>query len=132
VATSGHPQLLAMGEPVRIRLAGVSGLVTALGPYELTPYLGGTRLPTQTVGIFTLKAAPTTGSITLRAADFLSRDETGHYIALQPIGPSIVTATPRQPAQLKVKGTFESGAAQLTWVYGGKPLTIWDFNIELD
>lgn len=132
VASRPDPQLLAMGAPVVVRLPGAAATITTYGPVELTPYLGGATLPTHTVGIITVTATPTAGSVTLRAADFLSRGETGTLVSLAPVGPASVTATPGKPAHLRIKGTFSSGAAQVTWRYRGKVLVIWDFNIELD
>lgn len=132
VATRTHPQLLAIGEPVKVQLPGVDALVTVLGPFEVTPSTGGSKPPQTTVGVITVKVAPTRGSLTLRAGDFLSRNEVGTVVPLLPKGASTVTASVGHPAQLQVKGTFQSGAAEITWNDAGKALCIWDFNIELD
>ncbi len=132
VATRRHPQLLAMGQPVTVDLPAAAGTVTSFGPFERTPYGRGGAMPTSTVGTITLTMSPTRGSLTLRAADFLSRDETGKVVSLAPVGAASVTASPGHPAQLKIAGTFTSGAAQVTWRYQGHVIVIWDFNIELD
>lgn len=112
VASEAHPQLY--------------------GPVERTPYRGGPTLPTSTVGTITITVTPTRGTVTLRAQDFLSRGETGHVVSLRPAGPGTVTATAAHPGRIRIRGTFVSGAAQVTWRYEGKVLVIWDFNVELD
>lgn len=133
-ATSGHPQLLAIGAPVTAKLpGGVDALVTALGPDQLsTAPLSGGRPPQSTIGVITITAHATRGTITLRAADFSSRDETGQPIALTARGAPIATATPGHTATVQIKGRFSSGAAQITWTYQRSVISLWDFNIELD
>jgi hypothetical protein len=121
-----------MGAPVKVSLPGAAALVTTYGPVERTPYRGGPTLPTATVGTISITVKPTRGSLTLRAADFLSRDEEGRVVGLRPAGPSAVTAGVGNPAMMRIRGTFECGAAQVTSRYRGKTLLIWDFNIELD
>ena len=132
VARVGHPQLLAMGQPVLVVLPGVRATVTALGPYERTPYLGGASPPVSTVGVITIDAVTTQGRLTLRAADVLSRDESGRLVSLAPAGSAAASAADASPARIRVMGRFTSGAAQLTWRYHGSVLAVWDFNVELD
>ncbi len=132
VASVKHPQLLAIGAPVKVVLPGAEAVVTALGPFELTPYGKGNRAPTSTVGIITVDVVPIRGSIQVSASDFLSRDQTGSIVSLNPDGASTVTATAAHPAKVRIKGRYVSGAAQVTWRYHGHVMAIWDFNIELD
>jgi hypothetical protein len=132
VATRKHPQLLAIGQPVVIALPGAAATVRTFGPVERTPYRGGASVPSSTVGVVRVEVTPTRGSVTLRAADLLSRDEVGRAVALAPVGPATVTATAHRTASLRVAGTFRSGSAQVTWRYQGHVLAIWDFTIELD
>ncbi|MEV6741053.1 hypothetical protein AB0N14_30685 [Streptomyces sp. NPDC051104] len=73
-----------------------------------------------------------TAALTLHGSDFTSRDEQGKSIRLSPVGAATVTATPGHPATITLKGTFQAGAAQLTWLNAGKVIAIRDFDIELD
>ena len=133
-ATPGHPQLLAIGAPVAAQLpGGVTAVVTALGPDQINvaPATGGKPSET-TIGVITITALVTHGSLTLSAAQFISRDQTGHLITLTPRGPGSTTAAQGHTVTLDVQGRFASGAAQITWAPQRSVLALWDFNIELD
>ena len=127
-----RPALLEIGAPLRVTLSGVRALVTALGPTQSVEYNGGTTVPTSTVGTFTVQVRVTSGSLAVRAADFSSRDEVGKPVSLRPVGTGSVVAKPGRPAELKISGTYGSGAAQVTWAHQGKVVAVWDFNVELD
>jgi hypothetical protein len=128
----GHPQLLAMGDPIDVTLpGGVRGLVTTSGPTEDLPP-GGAKPGSSVTGTITLTVTPSAGTFRLAAADLQSRDDTGSAIALRAVGPAVVTASPGHTATLVVSGTFQSGSAQLNWSQQGHVLAIWDFNIEID
>lgn len=133
-AQPGHPQLLAIGAPVTAHLAGgATALVTALGPDQLsTAAAGGGKPPKSTIGVVTITAKVTHGSITLAAADFSSRDQTGRPIVLTAKGTGSATATQQKTATIAIQGRFTSGAAQITWNNQKSVLAVWDFNIELD
>jgi hypothetical protein len=128
-ASIGHPQLLAMGAPVAVSLpGGMQALITTSGPTE-----DGQLSPKAPVhGVITVTVTPSAGSVRLSAVDLASRDESGTAVALTPVGPATVTATPGHPATLKVGGTFQQGGAQLNWQQDGHVLAIWDFTIETD
>ncbi len=133
-ATPAHPQLLAIGAPVIAHLPdGSALLITALGPDQLStaPASGG-KPPQSTIGLITINARVTHGSVTLSAAEFTSRDQTGKLITLTPRGPATVSATNGRTATLSIQGRFTSGAAQITWTHQKSVLALWDFNIELD
>ncbi len=133
-ASVGHPQLLAIGAPVNVTLpGGVTAVVTALGPDQLItdPPASG-KPPQSTIGIISITAVVSRGSVTFHDADFSSRDETGEPISLTAHGPATVTATAGHPATMRIQGRFSSGAAQVTWTSGKAVLALWDFNIELD
>lgn len=130
-ASPGHPQLLAMGAPVHVTLGDAAGTVNALGPDVVRPTTSG-KPPQNATGTISITATVTTGTITLHATDFTSRDETGRAVPLSASGPATVTATAGQPATLRVTGTFQAGAAQVTWRSGGNVVALWDFNIEID
>jgi len=132
IASEQKLALLAIGEPVQAQLPDADALVTALGPEELTPYTGGAKPPQSTVGIITITIKPSRGTLTIKASDFTSKDETGALIALIPVGAASHTVTAGSATRLQVKGTFHSGAAEVTWRHGGKVVAVWDFNIELD
>ena len=132
-ATAGphHPALLDIGAPLRVDLGTAQAEVTASGPVQSVEFTGTVR-PTRTGGTFTVLVRPTRGAVTVRAADFSSRDDTGTPVRLHAMGAAAVRATPGHPAQLRLVGTYGSGAAQLSWRVGGRLVAIWDFNIELD
>ena len=136
-ATLGTPQLLAMGaQTIVILEAGTDGEATATGPRQ-TDALATPSDPTarSTDATITLSVKASHGSIVLDPADLVCRNETGAQITLTPAtgtptGP--VTLSAGSTATIDVVGHFESGAAQLTWRPEGRPIAIWDFNIELD
>lgn len=129
-ASPGHPQLLAIGAPVRVTVPGVAAVVAALGPDVNLP--AGTPTAKSATGTITVTATVTTGTLALRATDFTSRDETGRAVPLAASGPATATATPGKPGSVRMTGTFQAGAAQVTWRFNGTVLAIWDFNVELD
>lgn len=133
-AQPGHPQLLAIGAPVAAHLAGgTTAVVTALGPAPLSSApASGDKPPQSTIGVITITAKVSHGSITLTAADFTSRDQTGRPIVLTAKGAASATASAGKTATIAVQGRFSSGAAQLTWTNQKSVLALWDFNIELD
>ena len=138
-ASSGRPQLLAMGAPVNVRLAGVAAVATALGPVQLAP--AGTPASTSPASAGPQRSTPaemrltvkaTSGSLSVTAADLSSRDENGSAVVLTASGPDRVTAVPGRPATLIVRGIYDNGSAQLTWRHDGAVVAVWVFTIELD
>lgn len=133
VALEGHPQLLAMGAPVRVTLKnGTTAIVTALGPRTLRPYTGGATLPTSTPGVITLDLRVTTGNLAVTATDLTSRDQSGHSVPLTARGAGVVQVPAGSRGTLEVMGTYRSGSAQVTWRHDGHVLGVWVFTIELD
>ncbi|MES4889475.1 hypothetical protein [Streptomyces sp. NPDC096012] len=130
-ASEKRLQLLAMGYSVHAQLPRADAVVTAGGPSE-NPIAKPKGVPDHATGTITVTVREATGSLTLHAADFTSRDENGKAITLSPHGPATVTARPGQTATLTLAGTYEAGAAELTWRHAGKTIAVWDFNIELD
>lgn len=131
-ASAGHPALSAVGGPIAISL-GQEGraVVTVLGPTQATD--GQSDGPaSSTRAYLTLQLRQVAGSATVRADELTSRDETGEKIALTSSGPARVTTRAGRISTLKVVGTFDSGAAQITWRHHGKVLAVWTFNVELD
>jgi hypothetical protein len=131
-ASIGHPQLLAMGAPVRVSLpGGTQALITTSGPaIDLPP--GQVKPSGPVSGVITVTAMPSTGSLRLSAADLASRGQTGAPVTLTAVGPATVTAAPGRPASLQLSGTFHQGDAQINWTQDGHTLAIWDFTIETD
>jgi hypothetical protein len=131
-ASVGHPQLLAMGAPVRVSLAGdVDAVVTTSGPAS-DPPPGGVTPNSTVTGVITVTVTPTRGSVRLAASDLASKDQTGASVTLTPQGPATVTATPGHPATVRITGTFQQGGAQINWGQDGHVLAIWDFTVEND
>ncbi len=121
-----------MGSPVAVALrGGAQALLTTSGPTEDLP--PGQLKPNAMVpGVITVTATASAGSLRLSAADLASRDQTGTPVALTPVGPATVSATPGHPGTLRLSGTFRQGDAQLNWQQDGHVLAIWDFTIETD
>ncbi|MGW0473891.1 hypothetical protein [Streptomyces coeruleorubidus] len=111
--------------------SGKSGGVLGCGACSNSPDLRH-GVSDHAVGTITVTVRDATGPLTLHAADFSSRDENGTAIRLAARGPAAVTARPGQVATLTLVGTYEAGAAELTWRHDGKAVAVWDFNIELD
>lgn len=115
---------------------GAHALVTALGPEQVT--LGdGARKPVagpaaSTKAIITLTLNTATGPGTVAASELSSRDEAGKAITLTPVGPKTATLSAGATSEVTVAGTFDSGAAQVTWRHAGQLMAVWTFNIELD
>lgn len=130
-ASEKRLQLLAMGYSVHAQLAGVNAVVTANGPTE-NPIAKPKGVPNHATGTITVTVREATGPLTLHAADFTSRDENGKAVPLSAHGPTTVTTRPGEAATLTLAGTYEAGAAELTWRHDGKTIAVWDFNIELD
>ena len=136
-ASPGHPAVLAIGGPVQVNLpGGASGLVTALGPEQITPARSARRsakgYPSSTRAVITLQVAMRRGSAVIATSELSSRDETGHAVRLSPDGPEQQRVSAAKSRTVKVVGTFASGAAQVTWRHAGHVLGVWTFNIELD
>lgn len=132
-ADEKHLQLVAVGSPVRAELPEATAVVRASGPTEDLPDpTPGSRPPERVTGTLTITLDQATAPLTVQAGDFTSRDEDGKDITLTPAGAGTATAAPGHPAGLALNGTFEAGAAQLTWRHGGKTVAVWDFSIELD
>lgn len=131
-ADEAHPQLVAVGSPVAVTLPSGTGVITALGPTEDLPTPLPATTPTQVSGTITLRVAAKTGTLKVTAADLSSRDDHGNVIALTAVGPAQASASAGGTEDLVVRGTFSSGAAQITLREDGHVTAVWDFNIELD
>ncbi|MGA5817712.1 hypothetical protein ACPC54_07620 [Kitasatospora sp. NPDC094028] len=134
VADEQHLQLVAMGDTVQAKLPEGGAVISASGPTQgatAAPDASG-KVPEHTTGTITVTVRQATAPVTIAAADFSSRDDQGAEIPLTATGPATVTAAPGGTATLTLTGTYQAGAAQLTWRHDGKPVTVWDFNIELD
>lgn len=132
-ADEAHPQLVAIGSPVAVTLPSGSGIITALGPTEDLPTPYPAKPPSQVSGTITLRIAGKTGTVKVSAADLSSRDDHGTDIALTAVGPTQAAASGGGGSEdLVVRGTFVSGAAQITLREDGHVVAVWDFNVELD
>ena len=131
-ASAGHPALSAVGGPIAMSLGSEGkAVVTVLGPTQATD--GQSDGPaSKTRAYLRLRVAQTKGSATISSSELTSRDETGRSIALATDGPTTITTHAGKTSSLKVVGTFESGAAQITWRHHGHVLAVWTFNVELD
>lgn len=131
-ADESHPQLVAVGSAVAVTLPSGTGVITALGPTEDLPTPAQAKPPEQVSGTITLRVAAKTGTLKVTTADLSSRDDHGTDIALSAVGPATATASAGGTVDLVVRGTFSSGAAQITLREDGHVTAVWDFNIELD
>ncbi|MDH6126354.1 hypothetical protein [Kitasatospora sp. GP82] len=131
-ASPGHAQLVAMGDAVRLDLGPQQGQITATGPdLELPAPAPGKAPPTQSRGTITVTLQVPAGSDVLSADALTATDELGRTVPLTADTAS-ATATPGHSAVLRLAGTFAAGHSTLTWGKAGKPLTTWDFEVELD
>lgn len=133
-AAAGHPALSAAGGLIEVSL-GAEGraLVTILGPEQVhnAPVdKAGPKRSTQ--AYLTLQMKQLKGRATVRADELTSRDETGHFVGLRSVGPAKVSTRSGKISTVKVEGTFDTGAAQVTWRHHGRVLAIWTFTVELD
>lgn len=127
-ASLGHPQLIAMGAPVRVSLPGGEAVVTTTGPDSP----GGQRPGAPARGAIEISAAPGSGVVRLDAADFDVRDDSGAQVPLTADGPADVEATAGRPGTLRLVGTFRDGQARIAWRQGGHVVAMWVFSVEND
>jgi hypothetical protein len=92
-----------MGAPVNLVLPTATAMVTATGPAEDLP-TAFTTPPDHTTGTIMIHLADITGTLTIKAGDFTSPDETGHDIALRPATENNITATTGHPSALAIVG----------------------------
>jgi hypothetical protein len=130
-AAAGHPAVLAMGEPVLVRLAGTEALVTALGPDQIKSGPQPGRNPATPARI-TLRVQVNRGTLAIATSELSSRDETGTAVALRPVGIPRSVAGAGATTAVSVRGSYHSGSAQVTWRHDGQVLALWTFTIELD
>lgn len=136
-ASAGHPALSAAGGPIAVSLGDEGrAVVTVLGPEQAHTGAAESAAPAspqkRTRAYLTLQVRQTSGSATLGADELSSRDQTGRPVALAPKGSRVITTHAGSTSTLTVAGTFDSGAAQVTWRHQGKVLAIWTFTVELD
>ena len=131
-ADDGHPQVLAIGEPVDATVTGGSARVTMLGP-DITPAARTTGPPEHGSAVFTVQITATSGAVAIAATDLSGRDDHGRDLVFTPDGPAGVVSVPRTgAATLRVTAEVHAGAAQITWSHNGAPMALWTFNTELD
>ena len=131
--TPGGYQLVAAGVPVDLRTPDAEAVVTVSGPDVdvPTPQVGQPITASRAPGVLTVTVVPSSGSVPVRAGDFLGLDEEQAPYALTPDAEE-VTATPGHPATLHLTSDFASGHTTLTWQPDGRPLVTWDFVVEID
>ncbi|OJY38453.1 hypothetical protein [Pseudonocardia sp. 73-21] len=131
-ADAGHPQVLAIGEPLDATVVGGAARVTMLGP-DITPAASTSGPPESGSAVFTVLVSAGSGSVAIAATDLSGRDDHGRDLVLAPVGPATVASAPgTAPATLRVAAEVHAGAAQITWRHAGKALALWTFNVELD
>lgn len=131
-ASTGHAQLVAMGDAVRLDLGAQQGRIKATGPDLDRPAPSpGARPPSESKGTVTVVLQVEAGSQVLSADALSATDELGHAVPFTADAPSS-TATPGHDAVLHLAATFAAGHSTLSWSSAGKPLATWDFEVELD
>lgn len=131
-ADAGHPQVLAIGEPVDATVTDGVARVTMLGP-DITPAVSTTGPPEDGSAVFTVQVTTTSGRVAVAATDLSGRDDHGRDLVLTPVGPAtVVSAQGKGAATLRVAAEVHAGAAQITWRHDGAPMALWTFNAELD
>ena len=107
---------------------GASAMVSAHGPVLEAQ---GRGVQDRSAGTLTLQLTGGSGTVTLAAADLLSRDDSGNPVALDVV-PDVVTVGPGERTTVTVRGTWEAGRAYLAWLVSGRPVATWTFDVELD
>lgn len=136
-AAAGHPALSAAGGPIAVSFGDEgSALVTVLGPEPASTVargsVRGAAPGKRTRAYLTLVVRQVKGRATIRADELTSRDETGRPVRLTAEGAKVITTHTGSMSKLRVEGTYDSGAAQVTWRHQGQVLAVWTFTVELD
>ena len=131
--TPGGYQLVAAGVPVDLRTPDAQAVITVSGPDVdvPVPQVGQPITASRAPGVLTVTVTASSGSVPVRAGDFLGLDEQQEPYALSP-DTAQATATPGHPATVHLASDFASGHTTLTWQPGGAPLVTWDFVVEID
>jgi len=132
-ATSSHPQLGVEGDTMKVVTSLGTVMASVVGPS--VPQQGQFPVPSDSPCTFVVTLARATGDVTVDLGNFSVRDEQGHTHAL-----SVAPGTPPPPSVVPVDGrssfyltaVLPTGAGELTWAPGGKPIASWDFDVELD
>lgn len=132
VASRGHYQLVAAGEPVRVQLGTAVVRAQMTGPEVDTSGLRPGQVPPSSAkGVVTVTLTAERGSVSVPSRTFLALGEKQDVIRVRADRPS-VQVSPGHPQVLHLSTTFEAGHATLTWQPEGTPLVTWDFVVELD
>ena len=131
LATRAHLQLVAMGDTVVAQPSSSSELgILAIGP-DLTIAPGPATASGKAPGTITVTVRATRGSVSLRPADFVARDEYTRVTKLHTTArPTVVRAG--QTRSITFSGTFVDGGAVFEWMPGGHRMVVWDFHVEID
>jgi hypothetical protein len=128
---AGHPQVLAIGEPVDATVPGGAARVSMLGP-DITAAPRSSGPPEDGTAVFTVRVAATSGTVAVAASDLSGRDDHGRDLVLAPVGPAVVTGVAgAAPVTLRVRAAVHRRRAGHLAARGA-PMALWTFNAELD
>ena len=129
-ASSAHPALAIVGDPVSVDLTGGRMLARVGGP----SILNQGRFPVRTTSLctFTVTLTATSGVVALTGATVTLVDEHGHvhHPAMSAMPEHLVAG---QTVTLRVHDVLPTGNGRLQLApAGGRPIVAWDFNVEFD
>ena len=134
-ASRRHRWVAIEGDTVRVELGHASALATVVGPR--VPHEGRFPVPAATSCSFTVTLSGSAGVVPVRAAAFTIVGEDGRLYH-----PRVrVTGAGGLPAQVRrgrtvvltVSSVLPTGGGQLRWSpSGGRPISAWDFDVEID
>jgi hypothetical protein len=134
-ATAAHPKLAVQGDTVRVDLVDGQADVTIVGPQ--VPEEGKFPVPATSPCTFVVTLTRVSGDVPLHASDFTILAENRHLYHPRVSGlhggsiPHIVRSG--QTVMLAIKAVLPTGGGQVRWApQHGRPVSSWDFDVEID
>ena len=134
-ATAAHPRLAVEGDTVRVDLAHGQADVTIVGPQ--VPEEGKFPVPATSPCTFIVTLTRVSGDVWLRATDFTILGENSHLYRPR-VSAVHGGSMPRmvrsgQTVMLVLKAVLPTGGGQVRWApQPGRPVSSWDFDVEID
>jgi hypothetical protein len=134
-ASRRHRWVAIEGDTVRVELGPGSALATVVGPR--VPHQGQFPVPETTSCSFTVTLTGSSGVVPVRASAFTIVGEDGrlYHPRVRVTGARGLPARVRRgrTVVLTVSSVLPTGAGQLRWSPGGgRPISAWDFDVEID